>query len=415
MTSRALPWKNISLITVAVLATVIAFNWNKINQLYHVIKLFDEDQIVSNFSQMDALFPTRTLERKGPVQTFNRAPVALPDTYEYKGERRSVEAFLEKSATTALLVLSGDTITYEKYFKGTHGDDFRISWSTAKSMLSALFGIAVQEGHIKNIHEKVTDYVPELKGTGYDDVSIKNVLQMSSGVAFNEDYGDFNSDINRFGRLIALGGSFDEFAASLVNERKQGTYLHYVSIDTHVLGMVIRNATQRDFVEYFNEKIWHKIGAEANGYYIVDSYNEPMVLGGLNIRTRDFARFGKLYLDGGVAMGEQVVPKDWITDSITPDAPHLVPGTRDSSDIALGYGYQWWLPLNADQEFMAIGVYDQFIYVNQKHNMVIVKNSANRHFMDNDFESAMETVEFFRAVVSSQVQGGAALVSQNLH
>ena len=190
--------------------------------------------------------------------------------------------------------------------------------------------------------------------------------------------------------------------------------------NTHVLGMVLRKATNRDFIDYFNEKLWSKMGMESNASYIVDSLNEPMVLGGLNIRTRDFARFGKLYLNNGKWQGNQLVPEDWVKASVTPDASHLMPGERDNSDISLGYGYQWWIPVDADQEFMAIGIYDQFIYVNQKYGVVIVKNSANRQFMDNDFESMFKTVEFFRTVAKSldknhsknKEQSGLAAVNQ---
>ena len=117
--------------------------------------------------------------------------------------------------------------------------------------------------------------------------------------------------------------------------------------------------------------------------------------------SRDFLRFGKLYRDNGVWNGQQVIPAHWVKHSVTPDAPHLEPGKRDSSKMTLGYGYQWWIPENADQEFMAIGIYDQFIYVNQKANVVIVKNSANVNFTDNNYESASVSVAFFRSVVDS--------------
>jgi len=325
----------------------------------------------------------------------------LPATYQYKGEDKSLQEFLTRSSTTALLVLKGNDITFEDYYQGTDEGDQRISWSMAKSFLSALFGIAIEEGHIKNINELVTDYVPELKGSGYDGVTIKNVLQMSSGVAFNEDYQDFNSDINRMGRLLALGGSFDEFAASLVNEREQGTFLHYVSIDTHVIGMVLRNATGRSVADYFNEKLWSKLGTEQDTYYITDSTGEPMVLGGLNMLTRDYAKFGKLYLDNGRWNDQQIVPLNWVKDSVTPDAAHLMPGKRDSSDMEMGYGYQWWLPVNADEEFMAVGIYDQYIYVNKKANVVIVKNSANIDFTKNNYESFQESAQAFRAIAAA--------------
>ena len=375
--------------------------WTQVRQLYYTIRLFDEDVIVANFSDMQSMIPTVSIKRSGVVNAFGHQPRALPDTFVYQDERRSMDSFMVDSSTTALVVVKGNDISFEAYYQGTKELDQRISWSMAKSFLSAIFGVAVSDGLIPDLNQAVSDYVPALKASGYDGVSIKNVLQMSSGVYFNEDYSDFNSDINRFGRVMALGGSFDEFAASLTTDRQQGTYMHYVSIDTHVLGMVLRAATGRSFVDYFDEKLWSKLGTEQDAVYLTDSTGEPMVLGGLNLISRDYARFGLLYRDYGVINGEEIIPAQWIEDSITPDAPHLMPGKRNNSDTSLGYGYQWWIPVHADSEFMALGIYGQYIYVNRKADVVIVKNSANRGFMANDYESADIAVAAFRAIADS--------------
>jgi CubicO group peptidase (beta-lactamase class C family) len=317
------------------------------------------------------------------------------------GEKVNVEEWLNFTKATALVVVKGDDIVFEEYYQGTQALDQRISWSMAKSFLSALFGIAIDEGYIESIEQPVTDYVPELIGTGYDNVRIKDVLQMSSGVHFNEDYGDFFSDINRFGRILAIGGSFDDFAASLTRGREPGTYMHYVSIDTHVIGMVLRAATGIEVVDYFEEKLWQHLGTEEDAYYIADSTNQPMVLGGLNMISRDYARFGQLYRDYGKIGDNQIVPEQWITDSITPDAPHLMPGKRDSSSTKLGYGYQWWIPENADEEFLALGIYGQYIYINRKLDVVIVKNSADIKFMDNNNKNLDYNIAAFREIAAS--------------
>ena len=388
-------------VVLVILAIFAGIYQTEIRQLYNTVRLFDADVIVHNFSNMKDIAPTKTIPASGTVHSLEKNPTPLPDTFTYKGETRNIRDFLTESATTALVVVKNDTLTFEDYYQGTNEFDQRISWSMAKSFLSALFGIAVEEGHIKDLNTPVTEYVPSLIGSGYDGVTIKNVLQMSSGVYFNEDYGDFNSDINRFGRLMALGGSFDDFAASLTREREQGTFMHYVSIDTHVIGMVLRAATGKSIEEYFQEKLWTKLNTERDAIFITDTTGEPMVLGGLNLITRDFARMGMLYRDGGKLNGEQIVPSQWVEDSITPDAPHLVPGKRDSSNTNFGYGYQWWLPENPDQEFLAIGIYGQYIYINRKHNVVIAKNSADRNFMANDFESKDIAVAAFRAIAQS--------------
>ena len=398
---------------IIVLSTLAGIYHTEIRQLYNTIRLFDPDVIVHNFSHMKDIAPTKSIPASGEVIHFNSANrKPLPTTFLYEGNPRSMESFITDSATTALVVIKDQDLIFENYYQGTNEFDQRISWSMAKSFLSALFGIAVEEGHIKDLNAPVTEYVPSLIGSGYDGVTIKNVLQMSSGVYFNEDYGDFNSDINRFGRIMALGGSFDEFAASLISERDQGTFMHYVSIDTHVIGMVLRAATGKTIEEYFSEKLWSKLNTEREAIYITDTTGEPMVLGGLNIITRDYARMGMLYRDGGQLNGQQIVPAKWIEDSITPDAPHLMPGKRDTSKTNFGYGYQWWLPENPDQEFLAIGIYGQYIYVNRKHNVVIAKNSADRNFMENDYESKDITVAAFRAITRSIVGENESQVAE---
>ncbi|BFM10659.1 serine hydrolase [Simiduia litorea] len=394
-------FKKISAVAVLFLALMAGLFSTEIRQLYHTIHLFDADVIVYNFSHMRDIAPNYVISRQGPVNVLAKQAQPLPETFLYKGELRTFSDFLTDSSTTALVVVHGNTLTHESYYQGTEALDYRISWSMAKSFLSAIFGVAVAEGKIKDLHAPVTDYVPSLKGSGYDGVSIKNVLQMSSGVYFNEDYSDFNSDINRFGRVMALGGSFDTFAESLTSAREQGRFMHYVSIDTHVIGMVLRAATGQSIVEYFNEKLWSKLGTEQDAIYLTDSVGEPMVLGGLNLISRDYARFGMLYRDRGALNGEQIIPAEWIEQSITPDAPHLMPGRRANADTNFGYGYQWWLPENPDQEFLAIGIYGQYIYIDRKHDVVIVKNSADRNFMANDYENKDIAVAAFRAIALS--------------
>ncbi len=406
--------KKIFVLSTAAIIILAGVYGTELKQLYRVVNLFNEDVIVHNFSNMNEVMPTKLIKRSDPIRDFKGSPLDLPKSFTFRDHKIDLELFLKETKSTALVVIKDEAITFEEYYLGTKENDLRVSWSMAKSYLSALFGIAVYEGHIPDLNVAVTEYVPKLKGSGYDGVTIKNVLQMSSGVAFNEDYHDFNSDINRFGRMMALGGSFDEFAASLVREREQGTYMHYVSIDTHVLGMVLRAATGKTFEEYLTEKLWRKLGNEKDAHYLVDGLGEPMVLGGLSATSRDYARLGLLFRDNGQLNGEQIIPEQWIKDSITPDASHLIPGKRDNANSDFGYGYQWWIPEHSEQEFFAMGIYGQYIYINQKANVVIVKNSANTHFSDNDYESIHKTLAAFREIALSQTVTSAQLSSTAL-
>ena len=176
-------------------------------------------------------------------------------------------------------------------------------------------GIAIEEGYIKSIEDNVEEYLPELSSSGYNGVKIRELLQMSSGIKFDETYSDSLSDINRYWRGFVLGDSQDKFAATLKNDITPGTFNHYVSINTHILGMIIVRTTGKSLTEYLEEKIWKKIGMEHNGYWLVDGYGMEMALGGLNATVRDYAKMGKLFLDSGRWKGKQIVPEEWVLES----------------------------------------------------------------------------------------------------
>ena len=290
---------------------------------------------------------------------------------------------------------------YEDYFNGNTPTSKHISWSVAKSFLSALVGIAVRDGLIDDINDPITKYLPDFKDTGYDGIKIKNILQMSSGVLFNEDYADPNSDINKFGRAVAAGTSFRDFAKTLTNHKEQGTYNHYVSIDSQMLGFLLVEVTGMPLREYLHEHIWEKIGMEDSAYYLSDNEDVDMALGGLNATLRDYAKFGLLYLNNGRWDDEQVVPSAWVDASHNMDAPHLQPGVNDLSSSAWGYGYQWWVPGFPDTDYTASGVYNQYIYIDPLSNVVIAKTSSNHRFTSEKEYSKAAHVAMFRAIAKS--------------
>ena len=368
-------------------------------RLYNVIVLFESDVVVENFRGMDEIFfDTRTVHAGDDVWELDYNETALPETYEYNGDVKSINEFLEETWTTGMIVISDDVVVYEEYFLGGDETSQHISWSVAKSFVSAIMGIAVDEGYIESIEDPATKYVPFLTGSGYEGVRIKDILQMSSGVRFDETYSDFFSDINRMGRVIALNTSLADFIYTLENEREPGTYNHYVSMDTQVLGMVLMEATGKSLTELLEEHIWKPVGMEADAYWLVDGDGAELAFGGLNAVLRDYARFGLLYLHGGKRGNRQIVPEDWVEASVTPDAPHLMPGENPSSDWVMGYGYQWWIPENPEGDFMAIGIYNQFIYVNPDLGVVIAKNSAYADYDTDGEEKELESVAVFRAI-----------------
>jgi CubicO group peptidase (beta-lactamase class C family) len=373
---RILVWAfRVLAILVVLLAAAALWKRDDITRLLAVNSLFAEDRIVANFSAMDDLFFHTTLPRG------DAAPSPLPPGPPWDLPPDVAEWITDRSVT-ALVILKDGALVHESYHLGTGADDRRISWSVAKSFLSALAGILVAEGAIPSLDVPVTEAAPALAGSAYDGATLRHVLQMSSGVRFNEDYLDFNSDINRMGRVLALGGSMDGFAAGLTErDAAPGDRWHYVSIDTHVVGMVLAGLTGRSVADLITDHIVAPMGFEADPIYLTDGYGVPFVLGGLNLTTRDYARFGQMLAQGGQWQGRQIVPEDWITASTTPSAP-TAPG-------AIGYGFQWWVPQGwPEGRFLAQGIYGQFILIDRARNVVVAVNSAERGFAEPGVEAA---------------------------
>jgi len=337
--------------------------------------------IEDTFINMDEFFnKTEVSKSSQPYQFSSRSNITLPTSFEAKGNTYNTMDYLDSSYTQGFLVIQDDTIVYENYWRGMDESTRHISWSMAKSVVSALLGVAHGEGKMGSLDKTVDEYLPQMKGTGYEGVTVKDVLQMSSGVKFNEDYADPKSDIQRWFKTFALGESQDEFATTLVNEKEPGTYNHYVSINTHVLGMILVKVTGKTISEYFKEKLWEPIGAEHDAYWIIDDHGMEMALGGLNATLRDYGKVGRLFLHKGNWEGNQLVPESWVEESQNMDAEHLTPKSKNSLHPNVGYGYQWWIPDGNDGELWARGVFNQYIYINPTTKTVIVKLSANQHY-----------------------------------
>jgi len=370
-----------------------------------VSSLFSGVEQYESFNRLAEIFPHHVIRASSEPRALPRGElVELPPTYRYAGEVRDTAGFLAETDTAALLVLTDGAIAYENYWLTGGPDVHWMSMSVGKSFVSALVGIAIADGRIDSIEDPITDYVPALAGSAYDGVRIKDILQMSSGARWDEDYSDPDSDIMRFAKTFGSGRSFNEFTATLVREREPGTFNYYNSMDTQALGMLLVAATGKSLAAYAEEKLWEPLGMEQDAYWITDDDGMEMSAGGLQVTARDYAKFGQLYLEGGNWHGKQVVPAAWVHDSVTPDAPHVMPGLHP--EYPVGYGYQWWVPQGDESEFMAIGVYNQFIYVNPTKRVVIVKLSANSGYGQTDDDTSwreLESIELFRAIAGSVV------------
>lgn len=362
--------------------------------------LFSGAEQYENFNRLKDVFPAYRIAAPAEHKPFPEgAPLEVPSSFEHAGTTRETAKFLEETDTAGLLVIHDGKLRTEQYWLTGGRDVNWMSMSVGKSFVSALVGAALADGSIRSIEEPVTAYVPELAGSAYDGVRIKDILQMSSGAKWNEDYSDPESDIGRFASTFGSGASLNAFAATLVRAHQPGTLNHYNSTDTQVLGWLLRTATGTTLAEYAQRKLWQPLGMEADGYWITDDSGMEMAFGGLQVTARDYAKFGELYRLGGKWHGQQVLDEAWVRASVTPDAPHLMPGVNAS--FPLGYGYQWWIPDGEEGEFSAIGVYNQFVYVNPARRAVIVKLSANSAYgttSDDTSAREMETISLLRAI-----------------
>lgn len=394
----------LGLVAAAALAAVVFRDEiGSLRRLWAYASQFDAATIDTSFRTFHERYPVRTVHRTGPVQELPAQPRRLPETFVWNGGERRIDEWIDRTQTTGMVVLHDGTVAWEGYFRGNHAGTTPILMSVSKSVVSFLVGVAVDEGRIDSLERPVDSWVPALAATGYAGVRLKDVLQMSSGIRFNEDYGDLTSDIARLA-MAFVNGSVDDFLLRLERERPPGTHNHYVSADTQVVAMVLEAATGEQLADLTQSRLWSRLGAEYDAHWLTDQAGQEFALGGFNATVRDMARFGLLYArDGRNLAGETLVSPAWVRASVTPDAPHLMPG-RDNplSDWPMGYGYQWWIPENQPTtgrgDFSAIGIYGQFVYVDPERDVVIAKTSAYEDYDENGEEMEFEAMEAFRAI-----------------
>jgi len=360
--------------------------------------LFDEDKIIYNFRNMDEIYPVTTISpSNSPLPTPRNKPYTLPRSFNHLDSTLVTSSFLLDNMLEGLLIIQNDSIIYESYQLGLKPSDTHISWSLSKSVLSTMLGVAYDDG-LLDLEKTVDYYLPQFAESAYNEVSVKNVLQMSSGVAFNEDHSDFNSDINRFSRVFATGGALEDFAMTLEREREPGTYCHYVSINTQILGMILTKVTGITLTTYLREKLWEPLGMQDSAQWIIDNTGMEVALGGLNMSLRDYAKVGLLYLNMGKGNASQIVSSKWITSSITPNAPHLMPGKHNKSSNQHGYGYQWFIPSEDEGDYFATGLNDQFIYINPSADLVVTALSANHHSIHREQGVTIPHIDLFKRI-----------------
>ena len=331
------------------------------------------EQTIVNFRRADEIFAAHIIHRGAHVRALPRAAVQIdPIVVQSDGSPAvSIAELMEAERITGVIAVKDGQIILERYAFGRGPDDRWLSMSVAKSVTSTLIGAAVKDGLIHSIDDPVVKYIPELKGSAFDGVTILNLMTMSSGVRYNEDVVDLRSDVALAGGEEMVGGvpPLVAYAKRLDRESKPGTRRKYQTIDADMLGIVLSRALKgRTLADYISKKIWRAFGMEADASWIVDKAG--IERGGccLSITLRDYARLGMFMDEAAQAGGVSVLPEGWIHDAWTPNL-------SEPDKYAKGFGYYW--QIRQDGGFEAVGAYGQSVTIYPKEHLVIAVNSAS--------------------------------------
>lgn len=342
------------------------------------------------FRNMDQLFTIREVARSGNVSPLIKNEKPLNFDYQFNGQTYTSEAFLDRTYTNALLIMKEGKVVYENYRNNTRPDTHFMAWSMTKSLTSILVGIAFEQGLIKSLDDDITDYLPELKSGAFKGVTVRQVLGMRSGVDYEERYDFANPGVAAKNHILALVKNvarFVEPAKTIKRKHSPGEVFEYKTIDTAVLGLLLERVTGQHVAAYMAQYLWEPLGAEANGFFIMDGQpgvGREFTGAGYNATMRDFARVGAMMLNQGYFNGKQIVPADWVELSTVSVGPE--------DNVDGGYGYQWWTMANSDA-YSAIGLQGQYIYVDEASQTVIVKLS----YFPPGQDVTPETMAFFSA------------------
>jgi CubicO group peptidase (beta-lactamase class C family) len=367
-----------------------------VEQIYEGTML--PDLAVSTYRNIDRLFPTRTI-------TAGSHPYALPQYHKqlenvqftWQGRRYDLFDYVALDSVTAMLVLKDGKIAYEIYQFGNTEKTRWMSMSEAKSITSTLTGAAIRDGLIKSVDEQVTDYVPRLKGTAYDGVTIRNLLMMASGVKWDEAFTDPDSDRRALlkAQMSQTPGAALALMASRPRAAEPGTVNNYNTGEAQVLAEVVRNAVKMPLSDYLTQKIWQPLGMEHDAKWWLDSPGGIEIGGsGISATLRDFGRFGMFFMNGGKIGEQSILPDGWVKQATSPTT------LKDGKPLA--YGYMWW-PAQTEQSikdgaYSAIGMQGQNIYVNPAQKVVIVTFGAQPKPLR---RTLVSPVAFFDAVVAA--------------
>jgi CubicO group peptidase (beta-lactamase class C family) len=318
------------------------------------VLFWTQDQRDNAFRALEKLATVREIKAGGKVH-------ALPQGKPLE-VGLDIDTYMRNQRTAGLIILQDGKIRLERYGLGYTAEGRWTSFSVAKSFTSTLVGAAIRDGKIKSLEDKVTRYIPGLRDSVYDDVTVRQLLTMTSGVKWNEDYADPKSDVALFGKQKAVKGEdiTVSYMKTLKREAPPGTKWVYKTGETNLIGVLVLSATGRNLGEYLSDKVWKPYGMEADAFWILGDTGHEISGCCLSARLRDYARFGQFVMDGG----KGVVPDDWFAQATSKQA--------DIGQRGRGYGFQWWT--NDDGSYAAQGIFGQGIFIDPKRRLVIATN-----------------------------------------
>jgi CubicO group peptidase (beta-lactamase class C family) len=322
---------------------------------------------------MEKIGATRVVRRGAHVHPLPKAASEIDPRWTWRGHDYDVASYMAAMRTTGVIVLKDGRIVLERYGLGRTATDRWTSFSVAKSITSTLVGAAIRDGYIKSLDAPVTDYIPELKGSAYDGVTIRELLTMTSGVKWNEDYADPHSDVAQAGAVLEPGvNPIVSYMRRLPRADPPGTKWVYKTGETDLAGVLVSNAVGRPLADYLSQKVWAPYGMDEDAVWLEDAGGHERGGCCISMTLRDYARFGEFMLDGGRAGDHPVLAPGWIDDATRAHVALPGPGER-------GYGYFWWLFPGG---YAAEGIFGQQIVVFPKDRVVIAINSAWLHADD---------------------------------
>jgi CubicO group peptidase (beta-lactamase class C family) len=319
------------------------------------------------YPAMETVYKVRTIKRGDHVRPLPKAARPIAPTWTYAGKPWTVARYMAAYRVSGLLVLKDGKIVLERYGLGRKPTDRWTSFSVAKSVTSTLVGAALKDGKIRSLEDPVTAYMPELKGSAYEGVTVRQLLMMSSGVKWNEDYTDPKSDVAKAGFEPSAKGvnPMVAYMARLPRDKPPGSTFHYDTGETDMVGILVSHAVGEPLSQYASEKLWKPIGMEQDGIWAVDYGGAERGGCCMSMTLRDYGRIGQFILEGGVAGGKPVVSAEYLRAATSPEIHEGAPTE--------GYGYFWWMRKDG---FQAVGIYGQSITVLPKDHLVIVQNAA---------------------------------------